>query len=139
MVRQSWQLNTKGSLMFSFVKKLKAVKNELKPWAKSTFRHVQEKLQQNLDKINYVEAKLINNPASYRLNNWFNRLVKQREKLLLFNQKYWGRLARKEWLVNGDRNSNYFQRRANSRRKNLLITKIKNDVGNWIEDQPTLQ
>jgi len=125
--------------MFCSVKKLKAVKNELKSWAKSTFRHVQEKLQQNLDKINYVEAKLINNPASYRLNNWFNRLVKQREKLLLFNQKYWGRLARKEWLVNGDRNSNYFQRRANSRRKNLLITKIKNDVGNWIEDQPTLQ
>ena len=37
--------------MFSFVKKLKAVKNELKPWAKSTFRHVQEKLQQNLDKL----------------------------------------------------------------------------------------
>ena len=42
MVRHRWKLNTKGSLMFCSVKKLKAVKNELKSWAKSTFRHVQE-------------------------------------------------------------------------------------------------
>ena len=119
--------------MFRFVKKLKAIKNDLKPWAKSTFRHVHGKLQQNSDKINYVEARLIDDLESHRFNNWFNRLVKQREKLLLFHLKYWGRLARKKWLVNGDRNSKYFQRRANTQRKKLLITKIKNDVGNWIE------
>ena len=59
--------------------------------------------------------------------------------MLLFNQKQWGRLAQKEWLVNGDRNSSYFQRQANSRHKKLLIIKIKDDVGGWIEDQPTLQ
>jgi len=58
---------------------------------------------------------------------------------LLFHQKYWDRLARKEWLVDGDRNSKFFQRRVNLQRKRLLITKIKNDVGLWIEDQPTLQ
>jgi len=103
--------------MFRFVKKLKAIKNDLKPWAKSTFRHVQEKLQQNSDKINYIEARLIADPESYQFNNWFNRLVKLQEKLLLFNQKYWGLLVRKEWLVNSGRNSTYFQRQANSQRK----------------------
>jgi len=62
--------------MYSFVKKMKAIKYDLKPWAKLTFGHIQDKLQQNLDKINYVEAKLIYNPVSCRLNNWLNRLVK---------------------------------------------------------------
>jgi len=55
--------------------------------------------------------------------------------MVLCNKKYWGRLTRKEWLVNGNRNSSYFQRRANTRRKKQHITKIKNDFGSWIEDQ----
>jgi len=63
-----------------------------------------------------------------------NRLLKQREKLLLFNQKYWGKLARKEWLVNGDRNSRFFQQSANARRKRKLVMKIKDDCGVWIDD-----
>ena len=61
--------------MYGFVKKMKAVKYELKPWAKLTFGHIQDKIQQNLDKINYVEAKLFDNPDSHKLNSWLNRLV----------------------------------------------------------------
>ena len=54
--------------------------------------------------------------------------------MLLFNQKYRGRLARKDWLVKGDSNSSYFQRRANIRRKKQEITKIKDDAGIWIDE-----
>jgi len=64
-----------------------------------------------------------------------NRLIKQRDKLLLFNHKYWGKLKRKEWLVHGDRNSRYFHQRANIRRKKKLVFKLKNDCGVWIENQ----
>ena len=52
--------------------------------------------------------------------------------MLLFNQKCWGRFARKDWLVKGDRNSSYFQRRANIHRKKQEITKLKDDAGIWI-------
>jgi len=62
-----------------------------------------------LQKIDYEEAKLPSNPSSYRFNSWMNRLLKQCEKMMLFNQKYWGDLSRKEWLINSNRNSKYFQ------------------------------
>ena len=74
-----------------------------------------------MDKINYVEEKLLENPMNIRMNNWLHRLIKQQEKLLMFNQKYWGRLARKEWLIKGDRNSSFFERSATSVEKNRKL------------------
>jgi len=81
-----------------------------------------------------MEGRLITNPNSYRFNSWMQRLLKQREKMMLFNQKYWGKLARKEWLVNGDRNSKFFQNKANFRRKRKLVMKLQDDCGIWIDD-----
>jgi len=37
-----------------------------------------------------------------------------------------------EWLVNGDRNSRFFQQQANTRRKRKLFCKLKGDCGMWI-------
>ena len=65
-------------------------------------------------------------------------MLHQREKLLLFNQKNWGTLRRKEWLVNGDRNSRFFQQQANTRRKKKLVCKLKDDCGVWIDNPQTI-
>ena len=65
-------------------------------------------------------------------------MLRHREKLLLYNQKYWGTFRRKEWLVNGGRNSRYFQQQANTRRKKKLICKLKDDYGIWIDNPQTI-
>jgi len=78
------------------VRKLKSVKIELKDWEKKYIGNPYDKLSKNAQKLAYVEERLTANPDSYRLNSWLNRLLKQREKLLLFIQKYWGKLARRE-------------------------------------------
>ena len=57
---------------------------------------------------------------------------------MLFNQKYWGKLNRKEWLVHGNRTSKYFQQRANARRKRKLVIKLKDECGVWIDDQKAI-
>ena len=44
-------------------------------------------------------------------------------------------MARKEWLINGDRSSKFFQNRANLRRKRKLVMKLRDDCGIWIDDQ----
>ena len=40
--------------------------------------------------------------------------------------------------MNGDRNTKFFQRRANARRKRKMIIKIKDKSGLWIEDHKTI-
>ena len=58
------------------------------------------------------------------------RLLKQREKMMLFNQKYWEKSAR----LNGDRNSKFFQNKAIFRRKRKLVMKLQDDCGIRIDD-----
>ena len=94
--------------MYQIAHKLKKTELDLKSWSKSMFGNFRHKLERNGDKLLEVEQKLVLQPHNARLNNWHYRLIKQREKLHLFNQKFWGTLARKEWLVNGDRHSRYF-------------------------------
>ena len=120
--------------MFQFAQKIKFVKRELKTWAKSHFGNFHDKVSKNEDKIRYVESKLLDNPSSFRLNSWLTWLLKQREKLLLYNQKYWGEFKRKEWLTRGDRNTTFFQRSAGSRRRKKRVIRLKNDSDIWVDD-----
>ena len=74
--------------MFNLAKKLKVIKHEVKDWSKTHFDNFYEKLNKNTQKIEYVKDKLTVNPDSFRLNLWLLWLLKQREKIMLFNQKY---------------------------------------------------
>ena len=85
-----------------------------------------------------MEEQLINQPDSYRLNSWLKRLLVQREKLMLFNQKYWDRFKRKERLVNGDRNSRFFQQLVKTRRKRNAVLKLKDECGVWLDTQQAI-
>ena len=58
--------------------------------------------------------------------------------MLLFSQKYWGKLQRKEWLTKGDRNTSFFQRRANFARKKKLTIKLQDECGVWINEQEAI-
>jgi len=125
--------------MYRVAQKLKKIKIDLKTWSKRTFSNFRSKLERNGEKLLEVENKLSLQPHSVRLNNWHYRLIKQREKMHLFNQKYWGKLARKEWLVNGDRHSRYFHQTMKAKKSRGRIFKIKDVSGVWIEEAPRIQ
>jgi len=133
-VGNQWKIQVQGTKMFKLSQKLKKNQHHIKIWARNLMGNNQHKLILNSHKIEQIEEKLSNQPHNFRLNAWLHRMLRQREKLLLFNQKYWGKLRRKEWLVNGDHNSQYFQQQANTRRKRKLICKLKNDCGMWIDN-----
>jgi len=103
------------------------------------FGNFRNKLERNAEKLLEVEHKLTLQPHSARLHNWHYRLIEQREKMHLFNQKYWGKLARKEWLVNGDKHSRYFHQTMKARKSRSNIIKIKDASGVWTEEAPRIQ
>ena len=75
-VKTKWRATEPGTHMYKFMRKLKSIKIELKPWVKSTFGNMQAKLRLNLEKITYIENKLLESPLSFRLNEWMNRMLK---------------------------------------------------------------
>ena len=94
-ITKSWNLQTRGSFLFRLIRKLKYTKHELKLWTKSHTGNPFKSLTRNAFKITEIEEQLYNNPLSTKLKSWMFRLLKQREKFLLFNQKCWGKLTRK--------------------------------------------
>jgi len=70
--------------MFRFAERIKAIKKNLKQWSATKFTNYRVQIEKNTAKLQYVETKLLESPNSHRLNNWHFRLIKQREKLLLF-------------------------------------------------------
>ena len=87
VVKQNWKTHILGTPMFRLVQKLKKIKLDLKTWSKRTFGNFKYKLKRNGEKLLQVEQKLILQSHSVHLNNWLYRLIKQREKMHLFNHK----------------------------------------------------
>jgi len=56
----------------------------------------------------------------------------------LFNQKYWGKVARKDWFVNGARHSRYFHHTMKTHKSCSKITKIQDASGIWIDEASQL-
>ncbi|KAL8155863.1 hypothetical protein AgCh_001059 [Apium graveolens] len=46
---------------------------------------------------------------------------------------YWRQRSKQLWLKSGNKNTKYFHASANSRHKNNLIHKLKNDSGDWVD------
>jgi len=88
VIKRNWKATISGTPMYRVVQKLKKTKIDLKTWSKCTFGNFMHKLERNGEKLLEVEHKLTLQPHSARLNNWHYRLIKQREKMHLFNQKY---------------------------------------------------
>jgi len=74
--------------MFSVAQRLKFIKWNLKIWKTSNGNNFKTQVANNTTKLSYVENLLISNPDSLRLNHWHKRLIKQRKKLMLFNQRF---------------------------------------------------
>ena len=85
VVKNNWKVNVRGTPMFKVANKLKRIKTDLKTWSKRTFGNFRSKLERNGEKLLEVENKLTLQPHNTRLNNWHYRLIKQREKMHLFN------------------------------------------------------
>ena len=134
IVRQNWKGRNTGVPMFRFTRKLRSIKSTLKIWSRAKFTHFRNQVGKNTTQLQFVESKMITDPQSQRLNAWHLRLLKQCEKLLLFNKCYWSNLARKKWLVDGDRSSRYFHQSARNRKRNCSILRIKDPSGVWLDD-----
>ncbi|CAL1361913.1 unnamed protein product [Linum trigynum] len=50
-------------------------------------------------------------------------------------ENYWKQISRADWLTGGDKNTNFFHRKATARWKRNTIWKLRDDLGRWYVGQ----
>ena len=105
--------------------KLKALKGILKVWNREVLGNVGTKKAEALHRVNLWDTQEKEKDLS--LEEAIER-VKARddyEKWAILEEVSWRQKSREVWLKEGDRNTSFFHKMANSHRRRNVINKIK--------------
>ena len=113
-----------GTLSFILAKKLAALKLDLKKWNKSEFGNVTFKKQQLWNKLNDLDVREETHPLTAEEKLEQVNLHTDIEKLTLLNEISWRQKSRVLHLREGDANTRFFHRMANSNRRDNGIESL---------------
>ena len=54
-------------------------------------------------------------------------------------ESFWAQKARKDWIQKGDRNTKYFHALVKQRRINNRVVRIRQELGQWLEDDESIR
>ncbi|XP_019198183.1 PREDICTED: uncharacterized protein LOC109192011 [Ipomoea nil] len=128
IVKKAWEGEVVGNAMYTFMTKLKRVKAELKKWNWEVFRNIFERVKEFERKVRELEGEVQNNPTEGNLMS-YKKMQVEYQKYLVREERFWQQKSHKKWVVEGERNTKYFQGMVRERRRKQYIHKIKNEVG----------
>ncbi|RVW65596.1 putative ribonuclease H protein [Vitis vinifera] len=134
-----WQgFNYNGSYSFILTEKLKALKIKLKEWNSEVFGRIEVNKRLALDKVSHWDIQ----EQLRVLNDWELEARKEAKedfkKWVLMEEISWRQKSRQTWLKEGDKNTRFFHKMANSNRRKNCLKKIKVN-GNWLSEEQEIQ
>lgn len=119
--------------------KLRCVKKELKDWRVHTFGHVNKKKKDHLARIEGIQKKHHQGRMNRFLADLETSLQKELRDVLYHEELMWHQRSRTKWLLDGDRNTRYYHVKATKRHHRNRIHMLRNDDGDWVEDEVQLK
>ena len=125
MVRGWWEAyQFDGTPSFILTRKLKALKLDLKKWNAKVFGNVEHKRTQLMMQLNQFDVLVENHPLSKDEILQKERIRADLERNTLMDEISWRQKSQALWLREGDKNTRFFHRLANSHRRNNTISTL---------------
>ena len=127
LLRGWWQnLQFTGSFSFVLASKLKALKGILKVWNKEVFGRVElKKKKEALSRISFWDEVEKDKELSLAEAEERERAREDYKEWVDLEEVSWRQKSREIWLKEGDRNTGFFHRMANSHRRRNSISSIR--------------
>ncbi|XP_024042959.1 uncharacterized protein LOC112099735 [Citrus clementina] len=127
-VKRVWNPQTNYSIAAShFVQEVQA-------WNCDVFGNIFQRKRRLLAWINGIQATL-EKYSSRSLMHLEARLRNELETVMSQEEILWLQKSRKDWLLHGDRNTNFFHQKTITRRRRNRIEAIRESSGNWLYDE----
>uniref|UniRef100_A0A2N9EW14 Reverse transcriptase domain-containing protein n=1 Tax=Fagus sylvatica TaxID=28930 RepID=A0A2N9EW14_FAGSY len=121
----SYSFNGPPSVVLA--RKLKALKEDLKNWNYHVFGNVNVKQQQLFCDLGTLDSKESLGGLSSSERDLRGTLLMELDKLAHFKETLWRQKSRVLWLKEGDNNTRFFHKIANSNRRRNFIEKLEVD------------
>ena len=129
VVANAWSGGGPGHSLEKITKKLQSMQGVLSKWAQKEFCSVQNRIKSLKDALKGFRM-LHQTPE---IEEKMRRTESELDEWLYREEMMWRQRSRITWLREGDRNTEFFHRKATWRRKKNKITKLKREDGSWAE------
>ena len=114
-----------GSSSFILAEKLKVLKSKLKEWNRDIFGRVEYKKNLALEQVEFWDAKEKNSILSLEELEARTEVREEYKKWVLLEEITWRQKSREVWLKEGDRNTGFFYKMVNARKRRNNVDKIR--------------
>jgi hypothetical protein len=124
-----------GSPSFVFSQKLRALKQDLKMWNKEVFGDVggrKSVLMEEIQKLDAMEEMVVLSREDQQKREGCREEL---NKVMELDEICWRQKSQAVWLKEGDRNTKFFHRLANSHRRNNFIGALDIDEHTTVESE----
>jgi phage host-nuclease inhibitor protein Gam len=115
----------------NLAQKLHAVHQALHAWDRRVLGEPKRRLKELQNELNSVMEGSLSDEATTKIQ----AIQMEIENLHEQDEIKWVQRSRANWMKSGDRNTNLFHNFATARKKRNLIKRLKDEGGNWIEDE----
>ena len=135
LIEETWQERISGSAAYILTTKLKRVQQVCNEWNKNDLGNIHKRLADLKNQLTYLQ------------NQYYTPEIVKQEKekqqelqlLLDMEESFWAQKARKDWIQKGDRNTKYFHALVKQRRINNRVVRIRQELGQWLEDDESIR
>lgn len=135
MIRDAWfSADVAGSTTLRLLKKLKAIKNPIRTFSKQNYSGLEKRVVEAYNVMLLCQEKTLSNPTQM---NSTHELEAQSKWLTLTRaeESFFYKRSRVTWFREGDSNTIYFHRMADTKFSINHIMYLFDDLGNKIESQ----
>ena len=131
-VKRVWNLQTHYSAAAShFVQ-------EVQVWNRDVFRNIFQRKRRLMARINGIQATL-EKYSSRSLMRLEARLRNELEMMMSQEEILWLQKSQKDWLLHGDRNTNFFHQKTIARKRRNIIKVIRDSSRNCLYDEEDIR